>query len=84
MTDTNEPKPKAPHLPNMEAVALQLDCVFNEDPTDGNRDFGYVLMVFPFDITEFRCDYMSNADIESAIALMRSFIKNHEGGVTNV
>lgn len=70
-----EPK----HRETMNAVARGLDDVFNgKDRT--SRKVGFVLMVFPYDSHDGRCNYISNgANRKDVVALMKEMIARFEG-----
>jgi hypothetical protein len=65
---------------SMRAVAATLDMTFNGNATGKNRGTGFVLLVFPFESSEGRCNYISNgADRKDIIALMKEMIAGFEG-----
>jgi len=71
-----EPK----HLEMMNAIAGVLDEAFNGDAKGADRKTGFVLLVFPFDGHEGRCNYISNgADRRDIVVLMKEQIKRFEG-----
>jgi hypothetical protein len=67
----------------MEAIAAGIDDMFNgtkEDRAGEPRKTGFVLLVFPFDSHEGRCNYISNgADRKDIVILMKEQIKRFEG-----
>jgi hypothetical protein len=48
------------HLTEMNMVAAGLDKIFNNDKKGNDRQWGFVLLVFPFGEKEGRCNYISN------------------------
>ena len=64
----------------MTAVARSIDEFFNGDSKGPDRKIGFVLMVFPFENFDGRCNYMSNgADRRDIITLMKEMIARFEG-----
>ncbi|HEY2530292.1 MAG TPA: hypothetical protein VGJ20_20540 [Xanthobacteraceae bacterium] len=71
----------------MVAVAQALDAFFNGDTAAprsrkarDDRKVGFILMVFPFDDHEGRCNYISNgADRKDVVVLMKEQIARFEG-----
>jgi hypothetical protein len=68
----------------MQDLARLLDAVFNGPPVDGlpsgRRTTGFVLLVFPFDSHDGRCNYISNgADRKDIVTMMKEQIKRFEG-----
>jgi hypothetical protein len=70
-------KTKIKHDPNtcigpMGALAEELDGVFNDGKKGLDRSLGFILMVFPFYAKpKGHISYVSNADRDSVIALLR-------------
>jgi hypothetical protein len=65
---------------HMNAVARGLDTIFNGDDKGKDRKVGFVLLVFPFDGHDGRCNYISNgADRRDIVTLMREQIARFEG-----
>jgi len=66
------------HYAQMNRVARALDEAFNGDTKP--RETGFVLMVFPFEGFDGRCNYISNgADRKDIVVLMKEMIKRFEG-----
>ena len=66
---------------DMEAVARALDTVFNGEAKGGDRDTGFVLLVFPYGDTEGRCNFISNgAAREDIVVMFKEMIRRFEGG----
>lgn len=64
----------------MTALARGINEIFNGDAPVGERKTGFVLMVFPFDGFDGRCNYISNgADRRDIVTLMREMIARFEG-----
>lgn len=64
----------------MNLTASALDVMFNGSDIGKNRKTGFVLLVFPFDATDGRCNYISNgADRRDVVTLMKEQIKRFEG-----
>jgi hypothetical protein len=68
----------------MNAIARVLDETLNGDPATrgpGERKTGFALLVFPFcqPNDEHRANYISNANREDMIAIMKEFIARAEG-----
>lgn len=68
---------------NMNRIAQVLDAVFNGDNDGkiiGERETGFVLMVFPYGDKTGRCNYISNgANREDVVTLMKEMIARFEG-----
>lgn len=62
----------------MDTLAQGLEGIFNGDAQGADRKTGWVLMVFPFG-DGGRCNYISNADREDVVALMKEQIQRLEG-----
>lgn len=64
----------------MNAVARELDQIFNGDLRGAERKVGFVLLVFPFGENEGRANYISNgADRRDIVTMMKEQIKRFEG-----
>ena len=61
----------------MNGVARGLDDVFNG--TERPKKVGFVLLVFPFDSTDGRCNYISNSDRADVKVLLREQLARFEG-----
>ena len=69
---------EAAYHEKMIAIVQALDEMFNGDKRP--KKVGFILMVFPFESTEGRCNYMSNgADRKDVVTLMREMIARFEG-----
>jgi len=62
----------------MNAMAQALDGMLNGEAKGRARTTGFVLMIFPFDATEGRCNYISNADRDSVVTLLRDQLARFE------
>ena len=68
------------YIEKMNAVASILDDLFNGDAKGKDRKTGFILMVFPFNEHEGRCNYISNgADRRDVVTLMKEQIARFEG-----
>ena len=64
----------------MNTIAKVLDEAFNTEARGKDRKIGFVLLVFPFEGHEGRCNYISNgADRKDVVTLMKEQIKRFEG-----
>lgn len=91
MTNTKGPTPMAAnqlgdapiepaYRDHMNAVAKGLDAIFNGDTTGKDRKTGFVLLVFPFNSHDGRCNYISNgADRRDIVTMLKEQIARFEG-----
>jgi hypothetical protein len=81
MTDRLGDAPIEPaYIEKMNAVARALDELFNGEAKGNQRKAGFVLLVFPFEGHEGRCNYISNgADRRDIVTLFKEQIKRFEG-----
>jgi hypothetical protein len=63
----------------MKMIAKFVDEMFNGDAKPGERKVAFILMVFPFDDHEGRCNYMSNAERKDVITLLKEQLARFEG-----
>ena len=64
----------------MEAIAKGLDEIFNGEERGNDREVVFVLLVFPFEGREGRCNYISNgADRRDIVVMMKEQIARFEG-----
>lgn len=64
----------------MNALASGLDDALNGDKRGADRTTGFVLLVFPFNATDGRCNYISNgADRRDIVTMLKEQIKRFEG-----
>lgn len=63
----------------MNDLAVRLDQLLNGPAKGKNRKNGFVLLVFPFEGNEGRCNYISNADRRDIVIMMKQQIKRFEG-----
>ena len=66
----------------MQALADGLDEALNPaipGLPKGKKSTGFVLLVFPFDGHDGRCNYISNGVREDVVVLMKEQIKRFEG-----
>jgi hypothetical protein len=80
MTQTIGDAPIEPRLvEKMNRVARVLDILFNGNAKGDDRKNGFVLLVFPFEGHEGRCNYISNADRDDVVVMLKEQIKRFEG-----
>jgi hypothetical protein len=71
---------EAKHYAQMEAIARTLDEFLNGEKRGAERPTGFVLMVFPFEGFDGRCNYISNgASRADIVTLMKEMIARFEG-----
>lgn len=70
---------EARYQAQMKKVARWVDRRFNEPYSGNKRKVGFVLLVFPFDDHGGRCNYMSNANREDVIVLLREQLARFQG-----
>lgn len=64
----------------MNALARGLDDALNGDLRGADRKVGFVLLAFPFNSTDGRCNYISNgADRKDIVTMLKEQIKRFEG-----
>ena len=63
----------------MNVLARFLDEQFNGEAKRGDRTVGFVLMVFPFGDRPGRTNYVSNAEREDVIVLLKEQLAYFEG-----
>lgn len=64
------------YVEKMNTIARGLDEIFNGDKQGDERSTGFVLLVFPFNSSDGRCNYISNgADRDDVVRLMEEQIK---------
>lgn len=64
----------------MNAVARGLDTIFNGEAKGKDRKVGFVLLVFPYESHDGRCNYISNgADRRDIIVMLKEQIARFEG-----
>lgn len=68
------------HHAMMNGLARGIDRLLNGDARGADRKTGFILMVFPFEGHEGRCNYISNgADRKDVAVLMREQAARFEG-----
>jgi hypothetical protein len=68
------------YIEMMKATAQALDKLFNGDAKGHERETGFVLLVFPFNEKDGRCNYISNgAAREDVVTLFKEQIARFEG-----
>lgn len=63
----------------MNDLARALDKLLNGDRRGNDRESGFVLMVFPFEEHEGRCNYISNAKREDVVTMLKEQLARFEG-----
>ena len=64
----------------MTAVMAAIDDFLNPGQKGNDRQWGVVLMMFPFGPVDGRCNYMSNgADRKDIVTLMKEMLTRFEG-----
>jgi hypothetical protein len=64
----------------MNGLARGIDTIFNgEDAPVGEKKIGWLLMSFPLESFDGRCNYISNANREDIVTLMKHQIARFEG-----
>lgn len=67
------------YFEQMQALAGGLDEILNEGAKKGERHTGFVLLVFPFNNHDGRCNYISNSDRVDIKVLLREQLARFEG-----
>ena len=70
---------EAEHHDKMNALARGIDESFNGDAKGVDRKVGFVLLVFPFGENEGRCNYISNADRNDIVTMLKEQVARFEG-----
>ena len=63
----------------MNELAVRLDVLFNGEAKGTDRKNGFILMVFPFETDDGRCNYISNAERKDVVAMLKHQIARFEG-----
>lgn len=81
MSDRLGDAPIEPRLHEiMNALAQGLDKALNGDAKGKDRKNGFILLVFPFDGHEGRCNYISNgADRRDVVVMLKEQVRRFEG-----
>lgn len=61
----------------MKAIAATIDEFINPDPD--NKRNGFIVMMFPLEDHEGRCNYISNANREDVIIMLKEQVARFEG-----
>lgn len=71
---------EAAYKDKMNRIAQALDLILNSGTKGNDRKIGWVLMVFQFgDHDGDRCNYISNANRQDVVTMMKEQIKRFEG-----
>jgi hypothetical protein len=69
-----------PHLIRlMNSIAGVLDEAFNGEAKGEDRTNGFILMVFPFEGHEGRCNYISNANRDDVVVMLKEQLARFAG-----
>ena len=60
------------YIVQMNTIARAIDVMFNGDAKGKDRKNGFVLLVFPFDDMEGRCNFLSNGADRREIVILAS------------
>lgn len=63
----------------MNALAQGIDEALNGEVNSPTKQNGFVLLVFPFEGRDGRCNYISNADRENVVTLLKEQVARFEG-----
>ena len=64
----------------MNEIARGLDMIFNGQLSGKDRKLGFVLLLFPFDSYDGRCNFISNgANRKDIVVLFKEMIARFEG-----
>ena len=64
----------------MNSIAIALNEMFNGEAKGKDRKTGFVLLVFPFEGFDGRCNFISNgADRKDIVTLFKEMIARFEG-----
>lgn len=63
----------------MNSMAAGIDDVLNGDKTGADREWGFVLLVFPFHGADGRANYISNANRADIVVLLKEQLARFEG-----
>jgi hypothetical protein len=67
------------YIEKMNALAHALDELFNGDLKGNDRKVGFCVMVFNFGDGPGRANYISNANRQDVVTLLKEQIKRFEG-----
>jgi hypothetical protein len=70
---------EAAYQAKMKAIAQAIDDFLNDGAKGDAKKIGFILMVFPFNDNKGRCNYMSSADRDDVIVLLKEQLKRFEG-----
>jgi len=81
MSDKLGDAPIEPHLREMmNALAKGVDEILNGKETPkAEKPNGFLLMVFPFEDFDGRCNYISNADRKDVVVLLKEQLARFQG-----
>lgn len=67
------------YIKKMNDLAHFLDHEFNGEAKGGARKVGFVMMVFPFRDHGGRCNYISNANRDDVVVLLKEQLARFQG-----
>jgi hypothetical protein len=80
MTERLGDAPIEPRLiGDMNSLARAVDEVLNGEAKGKDRDYGFILMVFPFNGHEGRANYISNANRADVVTMLKEQLARFEG-----
>ncbi|MEY9428115.1 hypothetical protein ABH975_003430 [Bradyrhizobium ottawaense] len=72
------------HAEKMQRIARRLDHIFNGNKRGSDRDWGFALMLFPFNGMPGNCNYISNGNRAQMIELLKEQVKRFEAKAREV
>jgi hypothetical protein len=63
----------------MNRMADAINEALNEGAARGKGRYGFIMMVFPFEGHEGRCNYISNANRDDVVTLLKEQLARFEG-----
>lgn len=63
----------------MNALAESLNTLLNPGQEKGQRTWGFILMVFPFNSHDGRCNYISSGKREDVVVLLKEQLARFHG-----
>lgn len=68
------------YVGQMKAMAQAVDEFLNGEPSlDRVSKHGFIIMMFPFDSHEGRCNYISNANRDDVVILLKEQLARFQG-----
>lgn len=63
----------------MQALGHAIDEMLNGKKKGKDKSTGFILMVFPFEGHDGRCNYLSNAERKDVVVLLKEQLARFEG-----